>query len=550
MPTSTGIHLRALLWHAAGDAEQAAEDYRRALQMYQDQSVPLQALCASDLARLAFEVPGLQEDPALLLQQVALPAALSPRFRIRLQVAAARYTRSSTADLAAAHRLVDEARHECDLAELPVGDRLRIEVLEEEAWITLAQWQPARAQELFRQALQLREAGGGQADADDWRQVVNDVRGLAQAALLLGDQTQASSLVRNLTAATETAHLAMARIVSPGRTRQLNALRPQLLADLGDILLIGPDYDYAQASACYRQAGDLGPPGTRAALAAMAAQYKLVLANVLRGDLDAARGNLEQAEASFGSAPLDALGPLSEDAAGLAAMPALPRQLWLHRQLALAAVQVRSGDAAAHDRALDQLEQLACAEATGPREVAVTLLAAQLLLEDTQVHPARTARVVTCLAQRIQRCAGPSEAPQRQFFQRFARLAHYAGSSAGLALDSDKEVAQLSESIAVLEKAHRVFPAATPLAKPQLSGHSRLHTLAAGITHYAHHSDDHPLNLAAAHRDAIALHEAFGLLRRRDGSGQVNRVGLYGPSALSRVLVDQQASAQRDSGVH
>jgi serine/threonine-protein kinase len=533
------FHLRALLRQACGESQQAAADFRAALELYREDHSCLLPLCASDFAQSLKRSPGTATDPIAVLQQEALPLARTTALQIYLYCAHAHALREQEERGPAAQQALERAKELAREAGIPSDHPLQCALLEEEARIALDQWRVDKAYGCFQQALELREQIASQQTCNPWRFVVPDVIGLSWAAHLMGDQSQAVELLSGLLAVIDTASLSESFAMSPRRASRLLAFRPQLLVQLGDIYLTGSDYDYEKASRHYRRAVACGHTAPSGIASQLSAHYKLVVALVFGGEVDEAAREFERAEQVYDRhcASWPDNGSTANGGKGV------PRDVSRYRALAESAVALRSSDSLTSANSLRSLETLACSPPTGARTIPTRLLAGQLLLESPRCQPASAARTVASLAQLVQQCSQHLDDTEQGFFQRFVRTARFAALSAKESLEGADDTRQLAASLLVLDKAHRVF-VAQPQSGPaeRISPESRLHTMCVGVSRYQAHSDRQPLNLVSAHRDAAALDRAFDCLRRSDDAGGANPIGLYGRSPLSRVLTDQEAS--------
>jgi hypothetical protein len=220
-----------------------------------------------------------------------------------------------------------------------------------------------------------------------------------------------------------------------------------------------------------------------------------------------------------------------------------PRQMRIlrgYRAIAKAYPLVRSGDAAQSLRAQRGLEALLAdtdAEIDG-RTMNMVFLASQILLQNRRCETSRMMRTVTHVAELTDKFSKRlDDENATAYFRRYAMIAH---SAAEYLRNVDESAAvRLDQPIAVLERAHLVPNRAAPILP---ASEARLHTLAVGVSVYMNHSETDPLNLRSAHDDALALHAAYRRLCREDLQGNKTPSGVYLPSKLSRVLVNQQAT--------
>lgn len=540
---ATEFHLRGLLRQASGDESKAAADFQSALDLYRRTGSSLLPVCACDFARLADGAPQVDTDPVALLKHDALPTAQSVPLQIRLHCYLARALRTHAGQLQAAQEAAQAAAELADQAGLEVANVLRCEIAEEQAWIALDQWQLPRAQALFEQAIRMREQLAMESSVGCWQHMADDICGLAQTAHLLGDPQQAADLISGLLAVTDPAlHSDALLVVSSRRASELRRLRPRLLTSMGDICLTGTDYDYARACESFQQALQSGIDARLPPCELIQIRYQLALATVLSGRVDEAGAELASADALtnqvLGASRVSDWHAVPTDRSG-----DLPLEMLLRRRaLAHAAKELNAQDAERQRQACEVLEKLVQSDALDTQGALNRFLAAQILLELAPNDPQRVARVVPGIAKLIQHCTASLEMGQQQWFRRYARIAHYAGMAAQPALESEAIQTKLDDSIAVLEKAHRVYPKTPGTAPTRPAATSRLHTMAVGLSHYEHHSADQPLNLVSAHNDAEALDKAFNLLRRIDVDGNQNPVGIYAPSPLTRLLTDELAT--------
>jgi tetratricopeptide (TPR) repeat protein len=548
--TATAYHLRALLHQSCSAPQAAAADFDQALAMYREQDSPLFAWCCCDRARLDFESLDDPGSAADRLRSTAIPATRSALLAIDAHCLTAtvfgawkgQFHEAAQA-LAAAHQIARKA----DLGTTHPFHGL---IVETEARIAADDWKLKKAKTLYGQACTIRQSLADGGYRRGWRKIYENRQGLATVEHFLGNQAQSQRLFGQLLGDLERSlGPSLVTMVPQREQAELRAMRPMLAECRGDAFLFGPDYDYERAGQAFRAALDYAAEDAVdvavrwPAIVSLRYKYAVTLALDRRDD-EAARA-VDDADAALENHIAPAarseilLGP--PDAIGL---PAPHNQIVRgYRALAKACPLLKSGDDAERFRARQSLERLLDETAVGRHTLDMVLLAAQLLMESPACETDRLVRTIKYVRDLTEQFATQREEEDVcGYFRRTAMIAHSAAEY--VRNTDDMTAAEVSESIAYLERAHVVRGSAMSPAPAFAATPARLHALAVGVSVYENHSQEDPLNLKSADDDARALHAAFGHLLREGPDGTKNRVGIYLPSPLSRVLVNQEATCR------
>ena len=455
---ATGYHLRALLRQASGQDQPAASDFAVALERYRGEASCLLPRCACDYAWLCANSSVISTDGVEVLDRYALPYARTADLKIEALCCKAALLRTRYGNLSEAREVIGQAEQVVGDVDLDETHPLVCRITEEKAWIALDDWELSDAQNLFQQAARVRQQLAQLGFRTSGRFLASDRLGLASVTQLIGDQTRAQSLLEELLLTMEaTTRTDLLGAISPRRSSQWESLRPVVLTQLGDLYVSGEDYDYAAACRAYEKAVDGSQLEIQEWPETLVRHYRLAVARTLAGQSDQAHAKIALADTALQRHVGHAMevGSLSVDVPALATTEM--KHLFHYRTVAVAALLLRSSQESEQRRAGEALESVVNLAATDSQSVRLRMLAAQFLLESTQSKPPRTARVVERMAELIDVCSKDLNDEQRGFFRRYARLAHFAGLAAQQSGETSEDSRQLDQSLAVLEKAHRVF---------------------------------------------------------------------------------------------